>query len=419
MFEKKQIKTNISDPIVVAADPSGIDRAGKGWGIWQFPQIKMQEDGLLHVYFSLAPDSYYSIGKKGAHYVSLDRGKTWTSEGEIYEHDFTDGVLLPNGDRIKTDARLSSTRIKSNDMPEAVTSFNCSYGYPRALFPALELPPEFSELRLMRLKRGENLWREEASKLNIPNHLITAVDETTPSDTGRSLDPVEINDRFLLLPPNLYGKIRVAPDGSVWASTYGFRLFDNIPFYAPVFLRSVDYGKTWDMISEIRYHGDLNVDRFADKRDGFTEPDFCFMPDGSIITIMRTMDGNGHGPVYFTRSTDNGATWSPPAAFDSYGKVPQLLRLNGEITLLSYGASGGPGYFSLRSTADPSGMDWSDAQHFFVSDAPSGTYDTCGHTEMEKSEDNEVVLVYSDFNFPGPDGTRRKTILVRRITIEY
>lgn len=94
----------------------------------------------------------------------------------------------------------------------------------------------------------------------------------------------------------------------------------------------------WDFREEIPYEGDAKSDRQAEQREGFTELDFNFRPDGSVICLIRTSDGNGHGPLCLTRSVDGARTQAKPMAFDltfDSGKMPQLLTLEGGATLAS------------------------------------------------------------------------------------
>jgi len=72
---------------------------------------------------------------------------------------------------------------------------------------------------------------------------------------------------------------------------------DRKPLYTPLFLRSLDQGHSWDLLGEIPYGGDPEADPSAGRRDGFTEPDCDFRADGSVIRLMRTSDGYGHGPL--------------------------------------------------------------------------------------------------------------------------
>jgi hypothetical protein len=215
--------------------------------------------------------------------------------------------------------------------------------------------------------------------------------------------------------PTLQGKMRVAPDGSLWAVTYEWRMQSDRARYTPMFLRSTDHGRTWHLQGVVPYSVDTKINPPAEKRDGFTEPDYEFMPDGSIICLMRTSDGCGVGPVLLTRSTDRARTWSAPTVFDTFGKMPQLLTLKNGVTLASYGQSGGPGYFVVRATCDRAGLAWSEPTKLTYGPRDGDAWDSCGHTEMVALDDHTALIVYNDFNTPDEKGTPRKTILVRRI----
>ena len=90
---------------------------------------------------------------------------------------------------------------------------------------------------------------------------------------------------------------------------------------------SSDFVYNWEYKSEIPYEGDNVYDELADKRYGFTEPNITAMPDGSIFCLLRTTDGLGVGPMYWSKSTDNMITWSKPKYFDKLGVKPELLTL--------------------------------------------------------------------------------------------
>ncbi|MDD5708024.1 MAG: sialidase family protein, partial [Kiritimatiellae bacterium] len=172
----------------------------------------------------------------------------------------------------------------------------------------------------------------------------------------------------------------------------------------------------WRLQGLVPYSGDVKIDPQAERRDGFTEPDYEFMPDGAIICLMRTSDGCGVGPLLLTRSTDGARTWSKPTRFDAFGKMPQLMTLKDGTTLASYGQSGGPGYFVVRATRDRAGLTWGEPTKITYSPRGGDAWDSCGHTEMVPLDDHTALIVYSDFNTPNDKGVKRKTILVRRIT---
>jgi len=194
--------------------------------------------------------------------------------------------------------------------------FVCSYGYQRSLYRADRLPRELTEWRFSRLTAGGSRWDDETALVRIPGELRCVVVEKRGAARARTGVPTL---------PFPQGKLRVAPDGSLWAATHEWRLFEGRPRYAPLLLRSVDDGHTWELRGEARYQGDEWDDPLAAPRDGFIEPDWCFMPDGSAVCLMRTKNGHGHGPLYLARSVDGCRSRSRPKVFDSFGKMPQLL----------------------------------------------------------------------------------------------
>ena len=409
------VAITVGDPILVAQAPADLNRGGPGWGRWQFPMISRLADGRLLVTFTLEPDSYASYGKPVGCAFSADEGATWRVGKPQARSALDEGVLLPNGDRLKA-VELTSLRAEDYELPQPVCNFVCSYRYPRSLYRVDKLPREVRGWRFSRRAKESDEWVDESATVKIPDELL----HVTAEDTRGQTPSVGTTDAVIAGPlarPHLWGKIRMAPDRSIWGVTYLWRMQGDRPRYAPVFLRSTDHGRTWAMVGEIGYTSNRGNDRHADARDGFTEPDYNFRRDGSLICVMRTMDGNGHGPLFLTGSADNARTWTKPTVLDTFGKWPQLLTLGDGTTLASYGASGGPGYHVVRATVDPQGQVWEPPVRTRVSPLARGTYDTCGHTEMVALDDHTALLVYSDFNYPDADGVPRKSILVRRMQV--
>ena len=121
--------------------------------------------------------------------------------------------------------------------------------------------------------------------------------------------------------------------------------------------------------------------------------------------------GDGFEPadtpqLLMVRSSDEGRTWSKPVNFDKCGVLPQLRVLGCGVSLAGYGR---PGVF-LRASNDPSGLKW---------EAPIDleTESSCCYTAILPLDDTHALFGYSDFRYPGPDGTLRKTILVRRVAV--
>jgi hypothetical protein len=415
----KAVNITLGKPVVVAQAPADLDRAAAAWGRWQFPWVRRLRDGRLHASFYLEPDAVSSFGKPLGHAHSDDEGRTWRVAPPQVGHEVEDGLLLPNGDRLQPVHRLAR-RAEEFDLPKSVCDYVGSWQFPRSLYRAEDLPAELNEWRFRRLSTGKSEWVEEVADMRILHELRFAIQEDAQDPTTPGVGGIG-QVRGLLKTPFLdfcFGKMRVAPDGSLWAITYAWRLRAGRPQYAPLFLRSLDQGHTWDLLGEIPYTGDPDADPLADKREGFWEPDYDFRPDGSVICLMRTSDGNGHAPLYLARSVDEARTWSRPVAFDRAfdgGKMPQLLTLDNGVTLAAYGQSGGPGYFAVRATTDPAGLDWRAPVYTPVSPPTAGAWDTCGHTEMVALGRDRALIIYSDFNYPDAEGRARKTILVRVI----
>ncbi|MCA9040851.1 MAG: exo-alpha-sialidase [Planctomycetaceae bacterium] len=410
------ISIKLSDPVVVARAPVELNRAAKGWGRWQFPHLSQLTGNRLQVRYSLNPDSYESVGKSSGQAVSDDQGQTWQQLEPAPDSEVEEGILLPSGDRLKPVA-LPSVRGEELDLPESVCDFVCSYRFPRSLYRRSDLPANCQGWQFARLKKGEATWETEQATVNIPDEIFHLTDETRRGLTP-SIGKTEKVTKGNLPLPYMWGHMRIAPDGSLWGVSYGWRLYDGVPRYAPLFLRSTDEGRTWELQGEIKFVSNPQIDPHAETRDGFTEPDYQFMPDGSIICIMRTSDGNGHGPTLLTRSTDEAKTWSAPVGYGKFGKTPQLLTLKNGVTLATYGQSGGPGYFMIRATDDPAGLNWTTSLKMKVSKPQPNAWDTCGHTEIVPLDDHSALMVYSDFNIPDENNIPRKTILVRKIQVE-
>jgi hypothetical protein len=140
-----------------------------------------------------------------------------------------------------------------------------------------------------------------------------------------------------------------------------------------------------------------------DARDGFTEPAFTRLRDGSLYCVLRATDGTGVGPMYRTRSTDGGRTWSKPAVMGPFGVMPRLLRLGNGMVVLS---SGRPGV-QLRISKSGLGDDWSEPVDVLPPTSDKLDVDSCGYTGLV-ALDRETFLI---------DGRPRKTVLARRIRL--
>jgi hypothetical protein len=178
-------------------------------------------------------------------------------------------------------------------------------------------------------------------------------------------------------------------DGTLLATLYGNYKGDRIfceayPIETGVIKRRVvtitskDRGKTWEDPTHVAYDTMLGVLNEPDitgnqlvacpavTQEGFTEPDLTIAPNGDIICVMRSGGAVGAGiiptwptPLYMSRSTDNGKSWSTPVQIADRGVCPNLITLENGIIVCSYSR---PGAWLIFS--DDNGQTWKGATQF-------------------------------------------------------
>jgi hypothetical protein len=392
----KLVHIELSQPVTVAMAPPEVQK----WGPYQFPGLARLPDGRIQLSFHVEADSATAYGLPPARAVSADEGKTWTlmpreatTDGASTAWDVS--VLLPNGDRLQVKT-LRPRKASELRLPEKPFAQYVSYGIGNAIYRVEDLPAECAAgWMLQRLPAGKTQWQEERATVRLPGEVRTVAEG-------------------VMWFPWLAPQMVVAPDGALWAVNYTLRRVVNGRYQekCPVtVLRSADAGRSWDIWSEIPYAGNAAADPKADNRDGFTEPYVGFMPDGSALMLLRTTDGNGPGPLYGSRSTDGGKTWSPPAVFDDLGVWPQMLTLKNGVTLAVYGR---PGLY-VRATADPAGLQW-DKRITVIEPAQLHT-ETCSYAALLPLNDHTALMAYSNFKLCNSDGKQCKGIQVREVTV--
>lgn len=386
---KPSLKVQMGEPVVVA-----VASRPEKWGFFQFPGITRWEDGTLCASWSMAADSIvsYGSGASGAA-VSNDGGKTW---GPLRGPRGVSGLLLPNGDRI-TVTTPKARKIEDLKLPKAAGAAIPSYGKTGPLLYRLtELPPELRVVCLNRLAKGAKSWAPEQAALDDPQALRY-------STQG-------------LFPIVWWGDVRVAADGSVIAGIYpGYRLRDDgsvDPKGGVFFYRSTDNGHSWRIQGRIPYQPDLTADPPAHRRGGYTEPAFEILADGSFLCVMRTTDGVGIGPMYASRSSDLGKTWTKPEVIARSGVLPRLLRLENGVVVLSSGRQG----VQLRFCTDGKGKTWTDPFEMLPYKDDKDEV-SCGYTHLLAAGPDRFLLIYSDFRYTNEAGEVRKAIKVREVTV--
>lgn len=374
----------------------GVAAKPEGWGYFQFPTIVRAADGELFAKWAMHPDSVKAYGKHHNVWLSsTDRGRTWRAT-PIERVEPALGVALPNGDRLEIHTPVPADVTKLQLPPVVGSTIENYTKQVRNFYRHEQLPAASQGVYLRRLARGVSQWTIEHAELIDPGALRYTLEG--------------------LLPIVWWGDIRVAADGSLYAGVYpGYYLnadgTANTQMAASIF-HSTDQGRSWQITGRIPYEPDVNLDPKGAQRSGFTEPAFEILADGSFLCILRTTDGVGDGPMYASRSSDHGKTWSKPEVIAPAGVLPKLLSLkNGTVVL----AAGRPGV-QLRFNVDAACHRWTPPLELLPPVQGKGQI-SCGYTGMVALGPDRFLLIYSDFKHPNADNEPRKAIKVREFTV--
>ena len=428
----------VGEPTVVCQGPT-FEEAG--WGPYQFPCVQVLDDGRILVSVFVSQDRITHDGDLGRWFVSTDGGETWRAA--VSDDLKGVGLKLPNGDRLSFPLE-SSPELKGYSFtpfgtklpdgkwrapavgkrfPAPDGAIGSVFGSVAFAYLADRVPEEFREANwlVQRMKAGTSECVSERAKVIWP--CFTRVVHARGDFSRPVLKTVS---------PKC--KAKIGPDGAIWISTFSgeghvdpeTKLYT--PYYSAEIFRSEDGGRTFVLRSHLEYRADGKELPYAS--GGFSDNDFEFMPDGSMIIFMRTnyFDGTGDqwNPMYFARSTDEGRTWSTPVRFADRGTAPQIAKLKNGAYAVMYGR---PGLY-VRFTADKSGLKWSkpialikacDRSKLANRPKADPTFmdwdGQCGNGTFVPLTDDTAIAVYGDFYWPDAQGLKRKTVLCRKVRI--
>ena len=450
------MKITLGEERLVASGPRPEDSA---WGYYQFPRLFRTQEGAIAVSFHNGDDVWSEIGDESKlWFLSCDEGRSWQPRDRFLQQEC--GLPLPNGDRLTAVERIGidlshmeapfaiGPAILPTDRIEKSADPSC-LPYPRGqltdVWGQRVRTYLFDDLPDGVVPGGKSweLLRRPAVSQGDGTHTQTAAAvqrEWAPvnwPNMGVNVSFSPDMQRATLLPPYPLGKIKVAPDGVLWAPTYQCLGSLNpkngaySPYCGVCLLASEDDGHHWELRSWINYIPDNEEYENAFICSGYCEPDLEFMPDGSMLLLMRVtgvfLGDKEWAPSYLSRSADGGKSWSKPVRFDDVGVLPRMCRLGKKITLAVYGR---PGIF-VRATEDSSGLCWEPPVEVMTPSDRSGLMNqppqrpdfhqwagSCCNNDSLPLDHNRAMIVYSDFYHLCPDGVRRKSILTRVVTVE-
>lgn len=132
-----------------------------------------------------------------------------------------------------------------------------------------------------------------------------------------------------------------------------------------------------------------------DTREGPNESCLALLRDGRIACVGRT--GYPDSPLLWTRSADDGATWSPPVDLPWSGVDPHLYVMHDGL-LLIFGARREEKLTGAMTalTSDDAGDSWSEPFVFY--DGPGSSYHTAVRTGPRR-----LLVTYAESEFRRPE----------------
>ncbi len=410
------------------------------WGAYQFPRPYNLGDRLV-VAVHVTDDDIKSFGETNRWFESRDNGVTWK---EIDASVSTQcGLLLQNGDRIyfPMESGIKLADYKFPSQQELTPGYDFGKKAEEGTMPIPDGMTSWQGGVLIKAYNAtrlpDSLSKKEWLAKRVPAGQTEPVTEHVPVDWPYLTRVVYSNSGYdnVLKPIFPRGNPKLGPDGAVWVSAFSGEGHINpangqySPYYSAELFRSEDYGKSFQLRGHMEYEADGHEYPYVS--GGFSDSDFEFMPDGSIVWFFRSTwyayTGWEWAPMYMSRSTDDGYSWSKPVKFAEVGILPRLCKLECGTTLLCYAR---PGMF-IRASANDSGTEWSEPlevmtpgdrshQANIIVDPPKfhDWVGACNNPELVPLDRNSALFFYSDFYYPDADGIKRKTILCRKITVE-
>ena len=414
----------------------GMTHEENDWGKYQFP-TPFFVDGKAVVSVFVDDDTLINDAKPCRWFETADKGAHWNEVSPDIQEKC--GLELPNGDK------LFFPTLPGTDLSDY------TFTHPTMLTPDYDFSKP-AEGKQLPIQDGITAWftgpvirAYNADRLPYPLcEKKWTVERVTGKEKVTEYAPLdwpyltrvvmEHKGKNFMKSIQPIRKPKLAPDGSIWVSAFSGEGHINpkngqySPYYSAEILRSTDNGKTFQLHAHMEYPAD--GEEYPYLSGGFSDNDFAFMDDGSIIWFFRSTWYGSTGwewaPMYHSRSVDGGKTWDKPKVFSPMGVFPSLCKLNCGMTLICYAR---PGLF-VRACKNDDPTHWTDPIEVLPAENRSGLSNLqpaeptwhqwdgqCGNPQLIAVSDNEALLLYGDFYYPDEHGIKRKTILSRKITV--
>ncbi|MCX6992681.1 MAG: sialidase family protein [Kiritimatiellaeota bacterium] len=214
---------------------------------------------------------------------------------------------------------------------------------------------------------------QEKVKASIPDGTDAIVDDQNIEHKWVGVfdhGTIQLSDGSLL--SVMYGNFK---DDKVQMLGYDYKIYKNRVWV----MHSTDKGKTWNYRATVVYDPEIGI-------EGANESALLQLPNKAILCFMRTgaaIAGIKYTPLYLSRSTDEGKTWSKPAPIADRGVYPNVARAQSGILAVVYGRPGNWVAFSADN-----GNTWQG--HLCFGKEPSSFYDFIAAVDKDT-----FLLIYS------------------------
>ena len=381
-----QLDLSLGDPVVVAVSEPGETR----WGFHQFPELSRLPTRELLLTFNVCPDVDADYGRPGPAFVSSDEGETW----EPYDGDETMATVSHSPISEVRDGEFlcvplpMSVPVKDFALPPPVCEYVCYF--PRKLYRYDQCPRElreyYSHLDATRWSPKTGTWQRERIAYDPADALIR---QNGPTMVRPSFQYPLTQSRGELFMGN-YVSCYVGRDGSIPGT------------HSVYCMASGDNGRTFER------RGTIAAD--PEGQYPMSETAIAETSSGELVAAIRSTAA-GQKPLWISRSSDAGWTWSAPERLFDFGVKPTLLRLENGVLVLSFGRPGVYLSFSLDGTA----QSWTEPTPIIAGDHESIAAHSCGYTALLELASDEFLLAYSDFQHLDGEGRSCRAIVARRM----